>query len=148
MAIAALIVGCSESATAPTSVETDTVPASTIERSGAATTRPQTTAGIPPAATTPTTTAGVVQVSVTGVVIDIVGALAGIDSFTLRLSDGTDLELAPGEGLLFDDAAPISHLRDHLISGAPVTATYLETNGGRPVVIAVGDAEGGDGHGN
>jgi hypothetical protein len=80
------------------------------------------------------------------VVIDVVGGLAGIDSFTLRLPDGTDLELTPAEDLLFGDAGPISHIRDHLVSGAPVTATYRASSPGLPIVVAVDDAGGGHSH--
>jgi ABC-type amino acid transport substrate-binding protein len=102
-----------------------------------------------PPTTIPQTTTTVdepVEVTVTGVVIDVVGGLAGIDSFKIRLEDGSDVELTPGEGVLFDDVAPISHLQDHLVSGAPVTATYLTVAEGLPVVIAIGDAAGTHSH--
>ncbi len=129
------VVGCAGNSAAPSSTTRDTrPPAPTTSLSAVATTSE-------PIATTAAATG--VAISVTGVVIDVVGGLAGVDSFTLRLPNGSDLVLAPAEDLLFDDVAPISHLRDHLISGAPVTATYLQADQGVPVVVAVGDAEGG-----
>jgi len=82
-----------------------------------------------------------VEVEVTGVVIAVDGSLAGIDSFVLRLEDGTDLALTPTSGLLFDGTAPISHVQDHMVSGNPVVVTYLATDGAGPFeCIEIGDA--------
>ncbi len=83
-----------------------------------------------------------VEATVIGVVIAVDGTLAGIDSFVLRLEDGSDLTLVPVEGLLFDGAAPLTHVRDHLVSGSPVEATYTTTPQGPPVVKAIEDAVG------
>lgn len=94
-----------------------------------------------------TTTFVPVEATVTGVVIDVVGDLAGIDNFTIRLEDGSDLVLRLVEGLLFDETAPIGHVRDHLISGNPVLATYEVNAEGAAVATAIGDAAGGtNGH--
>ena len=78
----------------------------------------------------------------TGVVIAVEGGLGGIDSFVVRLEDGSDLMLVPVEGLLFDGAGPISHVRDHMISGNPVEVTYETSAVESATAIAIGDAGG------
>ena len=83
-----------------------------------------------------------VEATVIGVVIAVDGTLAGVESFVLRLENGSDLTLVPAEGLLFDGAAPLTHIRDHLVSGNPVEATYKTSPEGPPVVKAIGDAGG------
>lgn len=114
-------------ATAPTATTSTAVPTSTSTR--AATTS---TAGFLP-----------IEAMASGVVIEVEGTLAGIDWFVLRLPDGTDLQLIPEEGLLFDGVAPISHIRDHLVSGVPVHVTYVTAPDGPPVATSIGDAGGG-----
>ena len=84
-----------------------------------------------------------VEVTVTGVVIAVEGGLGGIDSFVVRLEDGSDLTLVPVEGLLFDGVGPISHVRDHMISGNPVEVTYETSAVESATAIAIGDAGGG-----
>lgn len=95
------------------------------------------------ASTTTTTMFVAVEVMTTGVVIAVEGNLAAIESFTIRTPDGEDLTLVPAPDLLFDGVAPISHVRDHFVSGAPVTVTFLTVEDGFPTVIAIGDADGG-----
>jgi hypothetical protein len=120
--------------TATTLAATTTTPPTIVPQTTIATTTTQ-----PPATTT---TAAPVEETVTGVVIAVEGNLAGIDSFVIRLPDGSDLALAPTEGLLFDGAGPLSHVRDHLVSGNPVTVTYVDASEGLPTVHAIGDASG------
>jgi hypothetical protein len=85
-----------------------------------------------------------VEVTITGVVIAVEGTLAGTDSFTIRLEDGSDVVLVPVDGLLFDGASPLSHVRDHLVSGSPVRVTYQTSAAGPATAIEIGDAGGGE----
>ena len=63
-----------------------------------------------------------------GSVVDVDGNLSTIDRFTLRTPDGSDMTLAVGDDASFD-GGPMSHLRDHLRSGAPVIVEYTVDNG-------------------
>lgn len=77
---------------------------------------------------------------VTGVVVAVDGDLAAIDSFSVLVEDGSTVLFVPDEGLLFDGSGPLSHLRDHLVSGVPV-AVEFRNEGSTMVATAVGDAE-------
>ncbi len=78
-------------------------------------------------------------VEVTGVVIDVQGNLQGTDSFTILIEDGSELVLVPTPGLLFE-GGPLSHLRDHVLSGAKVKVVYTVEDDGTHIAIEVGDA--------
>jgi len=78
-------------------------------------------------------------VEVSGVVIDVQGNLQGTDSFTLLIEDGSELVLVPAPGLLFE-GGPLSHLRDHVLSGAKVKVVYTVEDDGTHIAIEVGDA--------
>jgi len=108
-----------------------TTPASVVET--ATTTSPE-----------PTTNVASVEVTVIGVVVSVDGTLADTDFFTIRLEDGTDLTLVPADGLLFDGVSPLSHVRDHLISGRAVQITYRTSAEGSATAIEIGDAGGGE----
>ena len=85
------------------------------------------------------TVAGVGSISVaTGVVVEVDGDLSSIREFAIRLKDGATLELIPEPGLLFA-GGPLSHVRDHLVSGAPVRVEYRQAEGSA-IVTAIGDA--------
>ena len=117
--------------------------ATTLAIADSTTQAPTTTTLAATTTLSPVTTAAPapVEETVTGVVIAVEGNLAGIDSFVIRLPDGSDLTLVPIEGLLFDGVAPLSHVRDHLVSGNPVSVKYLTSSEGQPIATAVGDAE-------
>lgn len=76
----------------------------------------------------------------TGVVIAVDGDLSEINSFSVVMSDGETLELVPAPGLLFDGDEPLSHVRDHMVSGGPVAVEFYQ-DGDNLVCVAVGDAE-------
>ncbi len=78
--------------------------------------------------------------TVTGVVVEVVGDIASVESFVLRLPDGTDRHLVPAPGVTFHDGGAIGHLRDHLRSGAPVTVRYDVAADGTWIVRDVEDA--------
>ncbi len=73
-----------------------------------------------------------------GVVIAVDGDLTEIRQFSLLSEDGDVVEIVTPSGLLFDDG-PMAHVRDHLVSGAPVTVTY-RIEGGVATATSVGDA--------
>jgi hypothetical protein len=77
--------------------------------------------------------------TVVGVVIAVDGSLEGVDSFTLRLTDGSDATFTPDEDAQFDHG-PISHLREHLASGEPVRVDYVVLDDGSYLAIGAGDA--------
>jgi len=140
--LALIAASCSDDAADTTSPVTTV--AATTSTPAAPTTTPApttlvTTTTQPPA----TTTAPIpIEETVTGVVIAVEGNLTGIDSFVIRLPDGSDLTLIPTDDLLFDGVGPLSHVRDHLVSGNPIYVTYLTSSEGQPIVHAIGDAAG------
>lgn len=74
-----------------------------------------------------------------GVVVAVDGTLAGVDSFSVLLSDGSTIQVTPQRGLLFD-GGPLSHLRDHLVSGSPIAMVFHQ-EGDKLIVTEVGDSE-------
>ena len=62
-----------------------------------------------------------------------------VASFTVRMSDGLDATFVPADGVLFDDTAPIDHLRDHLANGDRVRVEYETLADGTKSAVAVGD---------
>ncbi|HSJ35052.1 MAG TPA: hypothetical protein VLB85_08360 [Acidimicrobiia bacterium] len=69
--------------------------------------------------------------TVTGIVVDVVGELNDVESFTV-LADGEQhtFALLPGA----DYAFPPGHLRDHLRSGDPVRVDWEDRDGARVAV--------------
>lgn len=78
--------------------------------------------------------------SATGVVVAVDGDLSEINSFSVVMSDGEILALVPEPGLLFDGNEPLSHVRDHMVSGAAIAVDFYQ-EGETLVCVAVGDAE-------
>lgn len=77
--------------------------------------------------------------SVRGVVIDVQGDIITVESFTLRLPDGTDRVFEPAAGVLFHGTAPIGHIRDHLRTGEPVDVRFMVLDDGTSIALKVGD---------
>ena len=75
-----------------------------------------------------------------GTVVEVVGDLTSVESFTVRLDDGTDRVFEPDPGILFHDSAPLSHLQEHRLNGQPVRVRYRTLNDGTLIAIEVGDA--------
>ena len=106
---------------------------------------PTTTSSTPTTIGTPaTTTVASLEVTVIGVVVAVDGTLAGTNSLTIRLEDGSDLTLVPADGLLFDGVSPLSQVRGHLVSGSPVQITYRTSAEGPVTAVEIGDAGGGE----
>jgi hypothetical protein len=76
----------------------------------------------------------------TGVVIAAQGPdAASVDHFTLRTSDGRQLDFAVGKLDLSDGGLPAPHLREHMVSGEPITVSY-ELQDGQLVAVRYVDA--------
>ena len=65
------------------------------------------------------------------------GDLLSVETFTIRTSEGEALVFQPADGATFH-TGPLSHIRDHLLSGTPVRVRYLEQSG-LLVAVAVTD---------
>ena len=77
---------------------------------------------------------------VDGVVVAVDGGLSGVSSFEIVTPDGARLHFVPGDGVdSFLSGAPLSHLNEHLQTGAPVRITYRQ-EGERLVALVVTDA--------
>jgi len=76
--------------------------------------------------------------SVTGSLVDIDATLTEVRGFTLLTPEGDRLEFTPGAGATFH-GGPLSHLTDHLRTGARVTVFYEEEPGGGLVATQVED---------
>jgi hypothetical protein len=144
-AVAVVLAACTGSADSESAAGTPAAPAPPTPTNTVAPT--VTAEELPPAATTttPTTTTPSTDLandqilSVVGVVIVVDGNLTGINSFTIRLDDGTDRAFIPEPDALFD-TGPFSHIRDHLASGTPIRVDYLAFEDGSNVAIGAGDA--------
>ena len=139
-AVAVVLAACTGSVDSESAAGTSAAPAPPTPTNTVA---PTVTAEEPPPAattTTPSTDSATDQIlSVVGVVIVVDGNLSGINSFTIRLDDGTDSAFVPEPDALFDNG-PFSHIRDHLASGAPIQVDYLALEDGSNVAIGAGDA--------
>lgn len=76
---------------------------------------------------------------VTGVVTAVEGSISAVESFTLRLPDGTDRTFETALDVVLHNAASTAHLRDHLVSGVPVEIRFRELDDGRYVATEIGD---------
>lgn len=62
---------------------------------------------------------------VSGIVTEVTGDLTVIESFVVLDTEGNSHKFIPGDGLTVMGAPP-PHLRDHVISGEPVTVVFHE----------------------
>ena len=66
----------------------------------------------------------------TGVVISADGSMVTVvDRFSLSTDEGHVLAFRVGTLDLSNGGLPAPHLRDHLVSGEPITVTYMVENG-------------------
>ncbi len=73
-----------------------------------------------------------------GSVIEVIGDLGDVEYFTMVTSEGETLTLQPDP--LGEFGFPLPHLREHLVSGAPIAVTYRMTPQGALVAVAIDDA--------
>lgn len=85
----------------------------------------------------PTSGPGLVVV---GTVVSIDGDLGSTAGFELLSDGGERLTFEPAEDATFHDG-PISHLRDHLVSGIPVRVEYTVGPGDSLIATYVEDAD-------
>jgi hypothetical protein len=68
--------------------------------------------------------------SATGIVTSVQGpSAAQVDTFTLRTNSGEALAFTVGRLDLADGGLPAPHLREHLVSGEPITVEYESVDG-------------------
>jgi hypothetical protein len=73
---------------------------------------------------------------VVGIVTEVTGDLTGVESFVVLDADGDSFKFKPRDGLLVMGQQP-PHLRDHVISGEPVTVTYHQDASGELIADEV-----------
>lgn len=140
LGVMVVVSACSGGGSLSTAAATDPVVATPVAGKPTQATSPTSTVALPQTTAvidSPSVSSEVSQQEV-GVVVAVDGDLNEIRGFSLLLPDGAVIKLVPQAGLLFD-GGPLSHLRDHLVSGAPVSVVYRVEDG---VAIAtnVGDA--------
>ncbi len=84
---------------------------------------------------------------VEGIVTEITGDLAGVESLVIMESDGKSHLFRPEPGLLFY-GGPLSHLRDHVVTGQPVVVTFKAGAYGERIAILIEHADAGSVHEN
>jgi hypothetical protein len=79
--------------------------------------------------------------SATGVVVGVEGSgAAEVTSFSLRTAEGRVITFAVGRLDLSDGGLPAPHLREHLVSGMPITVEYA-AEADRNLALRYVDAE-------
>lgn len=79
--------------------------------------------------------------TVEGIVLEVVGdSPVDIKSFTIRTSEGEQLQFSLSGVNLSDDGFPASHLREHQALAQPVRVTY-RLEGPTNVVVRLEDAD-------
>jgi hypothetical protein len=78
---------------------------------------------------------------VVGVVAEVTGDLTHVESFVVLDDEGNSHLLTPAEGLLFY-GGPLSHLRDHIVSGERVRVTFEEGAYGAMTATLIVHADG------
>jgi hypothetical protein len=73
---------------------------------------------------------------VVGIVTEVTGDLTGVESFVVLDAEGDSFKFKPRDGLMVMGQQP-SHLRDHVISGEPVTVTYHQDASGELIADEV-----------
>ncbi|MCB1246337.1 MAG: hypothetical protein KDB69_03640 [Acidimicrobiia bacterium] len=78
---------------------------------------------------------------VQGIVTEVTGGIDSVSSFVVMDDNGDLHEFTPEPGLLFY-GGPLSHLRDHIVTGERVKVTYEEGPGGNRIAVLVEHADG------
>ena len=71
--------------------------------------------------------------------IEFEGTIATVERFVLRIEDGTDLEFAPADDLVFH-GAPAGHIGEHRRTGIPVRVRYTTASDGTLIAEEIFDA--------
>lgn len=79
--------------------------------------------------------------SATGVIISADGPTAAqVDTFTMRTVDGRQLVFSVGTLDVANGGLPAPHIREHLVSGDPITVEY-RVQGSQNIALRYVDAE-------
>lgn len=78
---------------------------------------------------------------IVGVVTELTGDLTHVESFVVLDDEGNSHLMTPSEGLLFY-GGPLSHLRDHIVTGERVRVTFSEGAYGAMTATLIVHAEG------
>lgn len=76
---------------------------------------------------------------VVGIVTEVTGDLTSIESFVVIDGSGDSSKFVPGEGLTVA-GGPVSHLRDHVVSGEQVKVLFHSGEKGELIADDVQDA--------
>jgi hypothetical protein len=76
---------------------------------------------------------------VTGVVTEVTGDLTSAESFVVIDVSGDSFKFVPGEGMTVA-GGPVSHLRDHVVSGEPVKVLFHAGSKGELIADDIQDA--------
>ncbi len=77
-----------------------------------------------------------------GIVTEVTGDLTNVQSFVVLDSEGDSHLFTPAPGLLFH-GGPLSHLREHIVTGERVVVTFTDSDSGARTAILVVHADGG-----
>ncbi|MEN8238690.1 MAG: hypothetical protein ABFR53_05760 [Actinomycetota bacterium] len=74
-----------------------------------------------------------------GVVSEVSGDLTTVTGFVVLAEDGSSHRFTPQDGLLFE-GGPLTHLREHVVTGQPVIVTFELGAEGELIAIEIEDA--------
>jgi len=76
---------------------------------------------------------------VSGVISEVRGDLTTVTGFVVLAEDGSSHRFTPMDGLLFE-GGPLTHLREHVVTGQRVVVTFELGASGELVAVRVEDA--------
>jgi hypothetical protein len=77
--------------------------------------------------------------TLTGVISDVSGELTTVTGFVVLAEDGSSHRFTPVEGLLFE-GGPLTHLREHVVTGQRVVVTFERGIEGELIAVHVEEA--------
>lgn len=77
--------------------------------------------------------------TVSGVVTEVNGDLSSVTGFVVLTDDGASHKFEPQTGLLFS-GGPLSHLREHVVTGQRVVVSFTQGDGGELIAVQVEDS--------
>jgi hypothetical protein len=77
--------------------------------------------------------------TLSGVISEVNGDLTTVTGFVVLDEDGSSHRFTPVDGLLFE-GGPLTHLREHVVTGQRVVVTFEVGAEGELIAIRVGDA--------
>lgn len=83
--------------------------------------------------------------TVEGIVTEVTGDLTAVESFVITDSDGRSHLFRPEPGLLFY-GGPLSHIRDHIVTGQRVVVTFENRADGARIAVLIEHADPGAVH--